>query len=109
MYDALGWNKPDLELKLQTGVPEVVGSNLGQETGYPEGCFSWFSTLPPGNVRIAPFPSKFPPIYRPSYRATLLLLLTTVANRIVKSYILFIDEETAINSHAERLTNTSYS
>jgi hypothetical protein len=32
---------------------EVPGSNLGLETSYSDWCFSWFSSVPQGEVRVS--------------------------------------------------------
>jgi hypothetical protein len=59
-----------LHLGLQICIQEVLASNLGMDTSYPDWGFSWFSSVPTGiyldntSIRSQPFPSKsFPTHY----------------------------------------------
>jgi hypothetical protein len=52
-----------------TLIPEVLHSNLGRVTGYPDSGFMWFSSVPTGkfsdniSIRPRPLPSKSFPIH----------------------------------------------
>jgi hypothetical protein len=64
-------------------VPEVFGSNIGQDIGYADGSFLSFSPFPPGkyldNISIIPppVPSRFFPFYHSFHTVILTASLNT--------------------------------
>jgi hypothetical protein len=46
-FKAQGTQRAGLNVRLQICIREVVGSNLGRDTGYPYWGHSWFFSLPP--------------------------------------------------------------
>jgi hypothetical protein len=69
------------DLALQTCIRDVLGSDLGRDTGYSDRSISWFSAAPPDKCRDImprPLPSKFFTVHQLPYNSTLFLLATAI-------------------------------